>query len=102
MKYDRGDGLSEDRGGFLGLLDSFARVGRDPWCSRGPYRAPFAAIIRWADTFTGTIGGPSWTGVGLHELHARPVRTELMFCEGYRPGVRGKLHVYGGPSLTSS
>ena len=35
MKDDQVDGLEEDRGGFLGLFDVFAHVGRDCWCSRG-------------------------------------------------------------------
>ena len=102
MKDDRGDGLAEDRGGFLGLLDGFDHVGREPWCSRGPRRALVAEIIRWAATRTGTIGGPAWTGVGLHALHARPVRTALGCREGYRPGGHGGPRVSGGPSLTAS
>ena len=45
MKDDQVDGLEEDRGGFLGLFDVFAHVGRDCWCSRGSCRAPVVEII---------------------------------------------------------
>ena len=39
MKDDRGNGLAEDRGGLLVLLDVFAHVVCDPWCSRVTRRA---------------------------------------------------------------
>ena len=57
MKDDQGIGLTEGWGGFLGLIDGLAHVGRDPWCSRGPHRDPVVAIFQWEDTHTGTIGG---------------------------------------------
>ena len=44
MEYDRGDVLTEGRGGFLGLLNGLACVGHEPWCSMGPCRGPVAAI----------------------------------------------------------
>ena len=57
MKDDWGDGLSEDRGGFLGLLDGFAHVGRGTCCIMAPCRALVEAIILWSATCTGAIGG---------------------------------------------
>ena len=45
VEDNRVDGLADDWGGFLGLLDGFTHIGREPWCSRGPLRAPVAAII---------------------------------------------------------
>ena len=92
MKDDLVDGLAEDWGGFLGLLSGFSRVGCELCCSRVPRRALVEAIIRWVFTCTGTIGGPSWVVVGLYALHARPVRTALGCCEGYRPGGHGGSH----------
>ena len=35
MEDYRGGGLTEVKGGFLGLLGVFIHVGREPWCSRG-------------------------------------------------------------------
>ena len=67
------------------------RVG--PWLQK---------IIRLAATRTGTVGGPAWTGVGLHTLYAWPVHIELGSREGYRPGGRGRAHFSGGPLLTVS
>ena len=98
---DQVDGLAEDRGSFLGLLDSFAHVGREPWCSKAPRRALVAPIIQWETARAGTIGGPEWTDVGLHAFHARLVCTSLGYREGYRPGGRGGPHFSGGPSLTA-
>ena len=72
-----GGGMTEVQGGFLGLIDVFAHVGRDLWWSRGPCRALIAEILRWATARAGTIGGPEWTGVGLHALHTRTVLTAL-------------------------
>ena len=102
MKDDQGDGLTEGRGGFLGLLDVLAHVGCEPWRSRGPRRAPVATILRWATAHAGTIGGLEWTGIGLHTLHARPVRAVLGCSERYRTGGHGRPHVSWGPSLTAS
>ena len=45
MKDYQGYGLAEDRGGFLGLLNSFAHVGCVTWYSRGLRRDLVAAII---------------------------------------------------------
>ena len=45
-KKTRGGGLTDGRGVFLGLLDVFTHVDREPWCSRGPCRAPVVAIFR--------------------------------------------------------
>ena len=70
MKYNRGDSLAEGWSGFLGLLDGFAHVGRETWCSRAPRRSLVAAIIQRAATCTGMIVGPTWTSVGLYTLHA--------------------------------
>ena len=67
-------------GGFLGLLDGFVHVGREPWCIRAPRRALVVAIIRWATVHVGNIVGPEWTGIGLHTLQARPVCIELGCC----------------------
>ena len=100
MKYYWCDGLVEDWGGLLGLIDGFTHVDREPWCSRAPRRALIAAIIRWAATRTGMVGGLAWTGVGLHTLHARPLCTAPGCCEGYRSSGHGGPHVSGGPSLT--
>ena len=100
MKDDWVNGLAEDWGGFLGLLGGFSHVGREPCCSRGPRKSLIASIIRWAATHTGKIGGPEWTGVVLHALHARPVCTSLGYCERYRPGSHGGPHVSRGASLT--
>ena len=86
MENDRGDGMIEGGGGFLGLLNIFAHVGPEPWCSRGPCRSPVGAIFGWTTACAGTIGGPEWTGVGLHILHAGPVRTALGCHERYRSG----------------
>ena len=72
-----GGGLKEGRGGFLGILDVFTHVGCEPLCSRGPCKTPVAAIFQWETDHAGTIGGPEWTGVCLHALHAWPVRTSL-------------------------
>ena len=102
MKDDQVDSLSEGQGGFLGLLDVFAHVRREPWCSRSPRRDLVAAIIRWETAHEGNIGGTAWTGVGLHALHARPVRVELGCHEGYRPGDHGGPHVSRGLLLTAS
>ena len=102
MKENWVDGLADIRGGFLGLLDGFSHVGRANWCSRDPRRALIAAIIRWATARAGTIGGPEWTDVGLHALHARPVRTPLGCHERYRLGGNGGLFVSGVPLLTAS
>ena len=90
---DQGGGMTEDWGGFLVLLDVFSHVGREPWCSRGACRAPFAEIFRWEITRAGTIDGLSWTDVGLHVLHARPVRIALGCCERYRPSGHGRPRV---------
>ena len=97
MKDDRGDDLAEVWGGFLGILDVLAHVGRDTWCSKGPRRAPVAAIYRWEATHTGKIYSPELIGVGLHALHARPVRKELGYCEGYRYGGRSRPRVIWAP-----
>ena len=81
MKDNQGGGLTEVRGGLLGLLDVLACVGCEPWCSKVPCRSPVAVIYQWAATRTGTIGGPERTRVGLHTFHARPVRTALRYCD---------------------
>ena len=73
----------------MSLLNGLSNVGCEPWCSRGPHRAPVAAILRWAATCTGEIGGLAWTCVGLHALHSRTVCTVLSCREGYRPGGLG-------------
>ena len=101
MKYDQVDGLEEGRDGFLGLLDGFSHIDREPWCSRYPRRSLVTTIIRWATVCTATIGGPEWTGVGLHTLQARPVCTALGCYEGYSNGGCGSPYVSGGPSLTA-
>ena len=80
MKDNRGNGLAEDQGRFLGFLNGFSHVGRESWLIRAPRRAMVAEIILWGAILIGTIGGPSWAGVGLHALHARPVRTALECC----------------------
>ena len=95
-----GYGLPEGRGGLLVLIDGLYHMVSDPWCSRGPRRAPVAAIFRWAATRIGTIGGPSRTGVGLHALHARTVRTALGYREGHRSGGRRGPCVPGSPLQT--
>ena len=66
------------------------------------HRDLVAEIIRWSATRTGTIGGPSWKGVGLHVIHDRPVGTALGCHEEYRPGGHGGPNVSGGGSLTVS
>ena len=83
---DWGDGMTEGRGGLLGLLNVLDYFGCERWCSRGPCRAPVAAIYQWATARAGKIGGLSWTGVGLHALHARLVRTSLGCRKRYRSG----------------
>ena len=88
MKYDRGDGLAEGRGGFLGLLNGLSHVGREPWCIRGLRRDQVLETIRWSATRTGTIIGPAQTCVGLYALHSQPVHTSL--------------GVTGGPSQMAS
>ena len=35
MKDEQGYGLTEGWGGFLGILNVLAHVGRETWCSRG-------------------------------------------------------------------
>ena len=95
-------GLSEGQGGFMGLLDGLAHVGREPWCSRGPCMALVAEIFEWAVTRTGTIDGLEWTGVGLHALQSWKVRTSIGYCGGYRPSRCGGPRVPGGPLLTAS
>ena len=94
--------MKEGWGGHLVLLNVFAHVGRVPWCSRGPCRALVAAIFLWTTARAGTIGGPSWTGVGLHALHALPVRTSLGFRERYRSGGHVGTHVSWDPLQTTS
>ena len=89
--------MTEGRGGFFGLLNVFAHVGRESWCSRGLCRAPFVAIFQWATVRVGSIGGPEWTGVGLHALHVRPVIYALGFRQRYRSGGHGGDHVSWGP-----
>ena len=84
------------------LADVLAYIGCEPWCSRGLRRSPVAAIFLWVDTRTGTIDGLAWTGVGLHALHARPVRTAPGFSEGYRPRGSYRPRVPGGPLLMAS
>ena len=86
----------------MGLLDGLDRVVREPWYSRGPRKAPIAAISLWAATRTGTIGDPSWTCVGLHAVYAQLVRTSLGYREGYRSGGCGGPRVTGRPSQTAS
>ena len=82
--------MIDGRGVFLCLLDVLDHVFHEPWCDRGPRRAPFATIFRWVATRTGMIGGPAWTCVGLHTLQARMVRTTLGYRERYRSsGCRG-------------
>ena len=90
MEDDRDDGLADDQGGFLGILDGFTHVCSEPWYSRGSCRALVAAIFWWATTRSGTIVGPEYTGVGLHTLRAQPVRTALGYREGGRPSGCGK------------
>ena len=102
VEDNRVDGLADDWGGFLGLLNDITNVGREPWCSREPRRALVTAIILWETACVGTIGGLVWTGVGLHTLHARMVCTALGCHEGYRPGGHGGPHVFWGPPQTSS
>ena len=86
----------------MGLLNGFYHAGREPWCSRGPRRAPVAEIFRRATARAGMIGGPAWTGVGLHALHARPVRTALECRERYRSGGYGGPRVYWGDPLQTA
>ena len=86
---NRVDSLAESQGGFLGPLDSLAQVGHEPWCIRAPRRDLVAIIIQWETACTGTIVGPSWTGIDMHTLHARLVHTSLGCYEGYRPIVSG-------------
>ena len=76
----------------------FVHIGCEPWCSRGPRRTPVATIFLWSAPCTGTIGSPVWKCIGLHTLHARPVRTSLGYCEGYMYGVCGRPCVHVGPS----
>ena len=102
VKYKQVNGLAEGQGGFLGLLNGLAHVGHEPWCSKGPCRALVVAIFWWAATRIGMIGGPLWTGVGLHVLHAQLLSTSLGYCEGYRPRGRGGPCVPGGSSLITS
>ena len=78
----------------MGFIDGFTHVGCEPWCSRSPLRAPVAEILRWATPRAGMIGGPAWTGIGLHALLAPLVCTSLGCREGYRPGGHGGPHVY--------
>ena len=92
-----GDGLTEGRGGLLGLLDVFDHFRRERWCSRGPCRAPVATIFRWATARAGTIGGSAWTGVGMHALHTRPVRTALGCRKRYRSGGHSGSRVFCPP-----
>ena len=96
-----GYGLPEGRGGLLVLIDGLYHIGSDPWCSRGPRRAPVAAIFRWEVTCTGMNSGLEQTCVGLHKLYARPVRTALGYREGYRSGGRNRPLVPGGPLQTA-
>ena len=84
----------------MGLLDGLDRVVREPWYSRGPRKAPIAAISLWAATRTGTIGDPSWTCVGLHAVYAQLVRTSLGYREEYKSGGRNRPSIPGGPSQT--
>ena len=93
--------LSEGRSGFLGLLDVFTHVGRGPWCSRGPCRAPVPAIFRWETACAGTIFGPAWTGVGIQALHSRMVRIAMGCRERYRPGGHGGTRVFLGAPQTA-
>ena len=85
----------------MSLLDAFAHFGRDPWCSRGPFRAQVLAIFRWATARAGTIVGPAWIYVGLHTLNARPVRTELGCTGRYRSGSNDGTRVSWGPAQTA-
>ena len=101
MKDDRFYGLAEGWAGFLVLLDGFAHVGCEPWCSRALRRDLVAAIIQWITARAGAIGGPEWTGVGLNVLYAQMVCTALGCREGYRPGIHYTPHVSGGPSMTA-
>ena len=101
MKDNRGNGLAEDRGRFLGFLNGFSHVGRESWLIRGLRRDLVAAIIQWITARAGAIGGPEWTGVGLNVLYAQMVCTALGCREGYRPGIHYTPHVSGGPSMTA-
>ena len=89
--------MTERQSGLLGLLNVFAHVGSERWCSRGPCRAPVAAIFQWATACAGTIGGPEWTGVGMHTRHGWPVRTSLGYREWYRYGSHIRHHVSSPP-----
>ena len=85
----------------MGLLNVFDHVGCEPWCRRGPCRAPVVEIFQWATACTWTIGGPAWTGVGLHALHVQPVNTAMGFHERYRSGGHGGPRVSWGPLHTA-
>ena len=101
MKDNKGVGLTEGRGGFLGLLYVLTRVGREPWCGRGPRRDLVAVIYQCADTHTGKIGGLARICVGLHTLHSRLLRTALEYHDGYRSDGRGGAHVPRFPLQTA-
>ena len=102
MKDNRDDGIAEGWFGCWVLLDGLAHVGRDNWCSRGPRRSLVAAIFRSSANRTGKIGGPERTCVGLHRLHARPVRISLGYFEGYTSGSRDSPRAPVGPSQMAS
>ena len=102
MKDDRGGGLEEVQGRLLGLLDGFAHVGCEPWCSRALRRVLVAEIIRWTANRTWIIGSPARTGVVLHALHSRPVHTALGCFEGHSCVSCGRPNVSGSPFMTTS
>ena len=102
MKDDWGDGLAEGWGDFLVLLNGFACIGHEPWCSRAPHRALVAAIIRLSATHTEMIGGPAWTDIDLYVLHTWTVRLALGCHEGYRTISHGGPDVSRGPLLIAS
>ena len=94
--------MKEGWGGLLVLLNVFSHVGCASWCSRGPCRALVAEIFRWATARAGKIGGPAWTGVGLHAFHAHPVRIAMGCRERYRSGGYVKPRASWGPQQTAS
>ena len=94
--------MTEGWSGFLGLLDFFAHIGRERWCIRRPCRALVATIIPWSTARAGTVGGMARTGIGLHALHSRLVRTSLGCRAGCRPRGNGRPHVSWGALQTAS
>ena len=64
----QGGVMTEGRGGFLGLLDVFAHVGCEPWCSRGRVWTRLRKFSDGQPLLQGRLEALEWTAVFINFL----------------------------------